>query len=634
MTDGPTLFEGYLLDYIADGPGDAAAEDPKGHPFEPVEAPGRGRRMVTEYLVFAVIHLVCQGLLPYTIERLLSPPGQAALTGSLKIDLGLGIGNIMDRSTIMARVGFVLVVMSMLLVCESMARQKQWAIIPDLEAYMRLRLTRDIVATGAFVDHHRLQAQQEGGAVGVEAHGGRESGTVVARIGSLCSDVCAAVVSHVEGILDTSRLLVTSLFVVARAPKYVVWGVLAMAGMAGIFQATPKCESVTDLGERTHFHNLGALDEIYRHLPTVYLHQQEGAEVDAYARHTAVMRAVGTGWRACELNLARLGTLWYLAMVIVLTKMQYDDYRAGRANLALLGVTLTYANYLANVMHPWIESMARSRRLLSHIRTQEVFFTALLEKGREEGAEAGSGLVPGSFPGLALDGVDLRASPDGAYLLRGCSWRVPAGRRVALLGPNGSGKSQLLWALLGWRRSTFRGRVAWQGSPVDLATADGLRAWRGRISFLDQSAEVMELRTAGANRTYGSRGRSKTAAAESADDRAASTLSGGQRQSLLMSRVLEQSRELVFMDEPHAALGPSELDRFLDRVAMLPASSTVVMVTHSLRVALAMDDAYLLDTRTRSIRGPLSEPEVRAFFDGAVGSGARAEEHEGEQEFE
>jgi len=537
----------------------------------------------------AALHLVCQGALPYSIESLLSSTEAA---------------NVPRRLTTVA------VVLVCLEFFESMTRRSQFLIIADLEAYIRLRLVSAVVAAGAFVDHARSRARDADG----HDH---ETSTMVARIGTLCSDVCYAVISYVEGMLDAARLLVTSLFFVLRSPKYFAWGIIVLTGLVVTIRGSPKCTEAVALGETFHMANLDRIDDIYRHLPTVYLHQQEDDELRAFAEHTESLRTVGSEWRQCELHLAQLCTVWFIGLHAVLLVMQYQDYRHGRASLALMGVTLTYANYMAYLIQPWVESLSRYERILTRIRTQEKFFEALLAPPPRTPRVPVSALAAAAevgFDGLVLDRISLRLPGSGRLLLEDCSWRVPRGRRVALLGPNGSGKSQLLWALLGWRQGLLAGRVVWRGREARLDTEEGLRAWRSQISFADQGADMLN-RSVAENRFYGL-GADPGADVDPAHSaQVATTLSGGQRQALVMARMVDHGRDLVLMDEPHAALGPAELDAFMATFGeALAPTATVVMVTHSLRVALAMDEVFMLDPDARKIRGPLGRAEVEAFF--------------------
>jgi putative ABC transport system ATP-binding protein len=75
------------------------------------------------------------------------------------------------------------------------------------------------------------------------------------------------------------------------------------------------------------------------------------------------------------------------------------------------------------------------------------------------------------------------------------------------------------------------------------------------------------------------------------------TLSGGQQQRVAIARALITRPDVVFADEPTAALDPSTSDTILGllRQAVDELGQTVVVVTHSPDVAAYGDRALLLD---------------------------------------
>ncbi|MFF6885525.1 ABC transporter ATP-binding protein [Streptomyces sp. NPDC012421] len=221
------------------------------------------------------------------------------------------------------------------------------------------------------------------------------------------------------------------------------------------------------------------------------------------------------------------------------------------------------------------------------------------------------------------------------------SLTVPAGRFVAVMGRSGSGKSTLLRCAAGLERPTT-GTVRIGGTDVArLKTAALTRLRRDRIGFVFQSLNLVSalnvrenvalpLLLAGARDDRGTDARAlaglaAVGLADRAEDRPAD-LSGGQRQRVAVARALLTDPEVVFADEPTAALDPVTAGEVLAllRHAVDERGRTVVLVTHDPVAAAWADEAVFLD-RGR-IAGRLDRPDearVRHALTG-LGHGAGA----------
>ncbi|MFD9608758.1 ABC transporter ATP-binding protein [Streptomyces sp. NPDC059083] len=237
---------------------------------------------------------------------------------------------------------------------------------------------------------------------------------------------------------------------------------------------------------------------------------------------------------------------------------------------------------------------------------------------------------------LSLDGV-TRTYGRGAPALDGVDLVVPRGRFVAVMGRSGSGKSTLLRCAAGLERPTA-GRVRIGGTDLATLKAAGLtRLRRDRIGFVFQSLNLVSalnvrenvtlpLLLAGARegRALDARalaGLDAVGLADRAEDRPES-LSGGQRQRVAIARALIDEPEVIFADEPTAALDPVTAAGVLAllRRAVDERGRTVVLVTHDPVAATWTDEAVFLD-RGR-ITGRLDRPDeavVRAALGAPAG---------------
>ncbi len=206
-----------------------------------------------------------------------------------------------------------------------------------------------------------------------------------------------------------------------------------------------------------------------------------------------------------------------------------------------------------------------------------------------------------------LDVQDLHCAYEPERpVLRGVSLSVHSGERVALIGPNGSGKTTLVKCLNGLLRPT-RGLVRLGGRAV--------ASYRPR-ELARRAAYVPQPMGAGLPfrvRDFVMMGRyahGSGAGAPSAEDRRAvdhaleltgtwdlrerihATLSGGERQKVMLAAALAQETPLLLLDEPSAFLDPGHQHEF-DGILLAVnrrRGATILSVTHDLNRALLAHD--------------------------------------------
>ena len=193
--------------------------------------------------------------------------------------------------------------------------------------------------------------------------------------------------------------------------------------------------------------------------------------------------------------------------------------------------------------------------------------------------------------------------------LDGADFSVFAAEVVALIGDNGAGKSTLVKAFLArcgrtaarssWTASRFPSLVRSTRSATASRPSTKTSPWP-RISMprptctsagnctRSHSCRVLDRKAM----------RERAAAAfaelgvELPDMRApVATLSGGQRQSVAVARVVSYARKVIFMDEPTAALGVVQRARVLDTMRRVrDRGISVVMISHNMPEVLAVAD--------------------------------------------
>ncbi|MCT4353374.1 ABC transporter ATP-binding protein [Streptomyces sp. Je 1-79] len=211
---------------------------------------------------------------------------------------------------------------------------------------------------------------------------------------------------------------------------------------------------------------------------------------------------------------------------------------------------------------------------------------------------------------IVLDSVHKRYGTKAA--VDGISLTVARGEFFGLLGPNGAGKTTLIEIVEGQRQAdsgtvTVFGESPWPRN-VGLLPRIGVQtqtsAFFVRLTAREHLETVAALYGAGRDaveRALASVGLTEQGAVRVED------LSGGQRQRLAIASALVHEPELIFLDEPTAALDP-QARRALWQVLrdLKGAGRTIVYTTHHLDEAEALCDrvAIIVDGRVRALDTP------------------------------
>jgi iron complex transport system ATP-binding protein len=220
--------------------------------------------------------------------------------------------------------------------------------------------------------------------------------------------------------------------------------------------------------------------------------------------------------------------------------------------------------------------------------------------------------------------------------VQGVSMAVERGAVVGLLGPNGSGKTTLLRVLAGML-APAAGRVTLDGVGIDTLSR---RALARRIAVVPQETHlafdysVREVALMGRYPHLGPfelEGPRDLAIAREAlaatgtvhlEHRSFATLSGGEKQRVVVASALAQQADILLLDEPTASLDLGYQLEISALVALLNRERglTVAVATHDLNFAASLCRSLVLIRSGRVLlSGPTSQTltaeTIRALYD-------------------
>jgi ATP-binding cassette subfamily C exporter for protease/lipase len=203
-------------------------------------------------------------------------------------------------------------------------------------------------------------------------------------------------------------------------------------------------------------------------------------------------------------------------------------------------------------------------------------------------------------------------------ILKGLSFKAPAGALVAVIGPSGSGKSTLMRALVGtWRPQSGAMRI--DGADVYEWDKAQLGPW---IGYLPQGVELMDGTIAENIARFGEvDDEAVVRAAQQAGVHelilrlpqgydtpigdGGVVLSGGQRQRVALARTLYGSPALIVLDEPNANLDDAGDAALMTALKTIKAEKlTAFVVTHRRNVLSEADLIMVLVDGTIQTFGP------------------------------
>jgi ABC-type multidrug transport system fused ATPase/permease subunit len=224
--------------------------------------------------------------------------------------------------------------------------------------------------------------------------------------------------------------------------------------------------------------------------------------------------------------------------------------------------------------------------------------------GSREISQMGN-LTPTDVP----DGMSEAAEPEIREVLKGVTFEVPRGARVALVGPSGAGKSTV-FALIERFYDPDSGVVRLDGRDVRGMPRDELRA---QIGYVEQDAPVLagslrdNLKLASPDATdqdciqvlrdvnLGAVLDRDPAGLDAPVGEDGIMLSGGERQRLAIARALLAAPPILLLDESTSSLDGMNEQLLREAIDAVAADRTLLVIAHRLSTVVDSDIIVVLE---------------------------------------
>lgn len=436
------------------------------------------------------------------------------------------------------------------------------------------------------------------------------TGNKISRVISDCQSISSLVTKHFVNFLISVLMFVGSVVVLFFLDLYltlVLFSTLVVAFLvAGL--AVMKMESISvDMQEHTAKFS-GLLMHVFSEIRLVKAFSAEEREQER--AHKKINELKDTGYRLDKLKVI-LDTIFSLSVVSALIViLVYGGMRIGQGDLTV-GVLTAFILYIFNVTGPMALIGAFFSELQiakgASLRISQIFKDA----DEAEMHYSPGNIVPKRVAALEFQDLSFYYPGGEGKIIDNLSFKVAAGKTVALVGASGSGKSTII-SLIERFYEPVSGSILYDDKSI--IEFDNT-AWRKSIGFVPQSSPIMPG-TVRDNITYGLDGDFSEQDIREASRKACalgfienlpngfdtelleqgSNISGGQRQRIAIARVFLRDPYMILLDEATSSLDSETENQVKSALDNLMKGRTSLVIAHNLTTVLQADKvAFLVD---------------------------------------
>ena len=307
-------------------------------------------------------------------------------------------------------------------------------------------------------------------------------------------------------------------------------------------------------------------------------------------------------WHEMPLHMSTLLVQLVTVLVVMIGVMEIKS--GAMTQGAMIAVIMLTGRTMGPVSSA-ISTMARLYQSLSQISG-----LVRVLKTEPERRVSDPSIAPGRLKGaFALKDITYRFAGASEDSLRGVSFSIEPGERVALIGRSGSGKSTLLQLLAGLLPKQD-GHLTVDGHAIDQYAIAQVRrsivyaaqdadifdttVWDNILLGIDEPDAALVERAIRCSGLDTFLARSVEGYMRKTGPRG-SALSGGQRQTVLLARALIRDPQVLLLDEPTASLDITSEQAIISGLREAAADRTLIIATHRLALLDLVDRVIWLE---------------------------------------
>jgi ABC-type multidrug transport system fused ATPase/permease subunit len=443
--------------------------------------------------------------------------------------------------------------------------------------------------------------------LGLDYHGARRTGDTITRVTSDVKEVRSLLVDSVVEV-GSSFLILTGMLVVMlwMSPSLTA---LALVTVPFLFLAVRRYRQALIERMRVVRAKEGAIASVIQEAVTgiraVKIFARERDEIDRFRKESRDSLSASVDSSLIE---AKFSILLGLVGGVGTALVVYFGTRQVLAGTLSIGGLTVFVSYLGLFLSPlWALSRQVNQIGKSLVSGERIIELLSAEPAVKDVPDARP--APPFVGRVTFEDVHFAYGEEAREVLRGVSFDVEPGSRVALVGVSGAGKTTVT-SLLARLYDPNEGRVLVDGEDVKGYT---LKSLRDSITFVPQEPMLFRASVA-ENIAYGKPGASieeieEAARLAGADDfirempegyqtilsERGESLSGGQRQRVSIARAMLRDTPILILDEPQAGLDAEAAEAVDTHWRILTEGRTTFVIAHELRLVRNVDKILVLE---------------------------------------